>query len=178
MHQSEPCEVFGFCGAAVLLRRSALAETGYFNPRFRFLCEDVELSWRLRLLGHGCWYVPDAHVAHVGGATLRQFPKEATFEGVRNALYTLLTCAPRWYFGRYWRGILRLYWRLALRCISEGHTQEVLRAFGWMFLHAAEIGSRRRALQGDARSADVESLERLLYRGEISVNFPSGPAMF
>jgi Predicted glycosyltransferases len=45
----------GICfasGAACLLRASALKESGLFNEDFFMYCEDMDLAWRLRLLGY------------------------------------------------------------------------------------------------------------------------------
>jgi GT2 family glycosyltransferase len=48
----EPSEVFGACSAAAFYRRDALEAIreahGYFDERFFFLVEDVDLAWRLR----------------------------------------------------------------------------------------------------------------------------------
>jgi GT2 family glycosyltransferase len=65
----EEAEVFGVSGAALVGRRSALAEAeldGRLLDEDLFMYkEDVDLSWRLRLLGWEAWYVPEA-VAHHG----------------------------------------------------------------------------------------------------------------
>ena len=62
-------EVFGVSGTAGVYRRSALREaslgsTEYFDTDFFAYCEDVDLAWRLRLLGYKASYVPDAVVHH------------------------------------------------------------------------------------------------------------------
>ena len=61
--------VFGACGAALLVRRSAaedLAPDGrLFDPAFFAYKEDVDLGWRARLFGWDVRYVPDAVAWHV-----------------------------------------------------------------------------------------------------------------
>jgi GT2 family glycosyltransferase len=52
-------------GAAVLLRRKALAEVGGFEPRIFLYGEDVDLSWRLRARGWRLHYVARAAVQHL-----------------------------------------------------------------------------------------------------------------
>ena len=52
----ESCEVFGACGAAFIVRRDAFHAVGGFDERFFMVYEDVDLSYRLRLAGHRCWY--------------------------------------------------------------------------------------------------------------------------
>jgi GT2 family glycosyltransferase len=85
-------EPFGFCGGAALLRREAFLTAGKFDEQFILYTEDVDLSWRLRLLGWKIRYCPDARVAHKrggssGGAALTA---PGIYYGLRNALRTIL----------------------------------------------------------------------------------------
>jgi GT2 family glycosyltransferase len=61
-------EVFGMDGAAPLYRRTMLEDIQvngeYFDEAFFVHKEDVDLSWRARLLGWRCWYVPEARAFH------------------------------------------------------------------------------------------------------------------
>ena len=63
----ELVEVFAVDGAATVLRRRALEsirfENEYLDESFFAHKEDHDISWRLRLAGWECWYVPQA-VAH------------------------------------------------------------------------------------------------------------------
>ncbi len=64
--------VFGGTGAALLLRREALADIAYpdqeiFADSFFAYREDAELAWRLQLRGWRCLYVPLAVAAHRRG---------------------------------------------------------------------------------------------------------------
>lgn len=61
-------EVFAVNGAAFFARRSALEEAALggeiLDETFFMYKEDLDLSWRLRLLGWECWYVPSARGYH------------------------------------------------------------------------------------------------------------------
>jgi GT2 family glycosyltransferase len=61
-------QVFGCSGAALVARRDALEsvaiEGEYLDESFFMYKEDVDLSWRLRLAGWECWYVPRAVAYH------------------------------------------------------------------------------------------------------------------
>jgi GT2 family glycosyltransferase len=61
-------EVFGVDGAALFARRTALEtvslEGEYFDESFFMHKEDWDLSWRVRLMGWECWYVPQAIAFH------------------------------------------------------------------------------------------------------------------
>lgn len=64
---------FGACAAAALYRRRMLEEireeTGYFDERFFFLAEDVDLALRARQKGWGALYAPKLLCYHRGGSS-------------------------------------------------------------------------------------------------------------
>ena len=80
----ESSEVFGVCGAACLMPRRVFAELGGFDEDFFVSHEDVDLSYRARLLGYRCRYVADAVVRHHGSMTLGRVSAAAVFHGQRN----------------------------------------------------------------------------------------------
>jgi len=90
----ESREVFGACGAAFVVRRDAFHEVGGFDERFFMVYEDVDLSYRLRLAGHGCWYAADAVVRHVGSGTLGRSSPTAVYYGQRNLEWTWIKNTP------------------------------------------------------------------------------------
>jgi GT2 family glycosyltransferase len=61
-------EVFAIDGAAMVLRRAALddimVDGEYLDENFVAHKEDHDLSWRVRLAGWECWYVPKAVAYH------------------------------------------------------------------------------------------------------------------
>jgi GT2 family glycosyltransferase len=80
--------VSGFC---LMVRRSAYAAVGGFDPHyFPLYCDDVDLSWRLRLAGHLLVHVPEAAVFHdkrvVGDGSV-QMSEHAVFDSGRARLF-------------------------------------------------------------------------------------------
>lgn len=59
-----PVEVGFASGAALVVRRESWERLGGFDERFFMYCEDLDLSLRLRLAGHGVGVVPGARVEH------------------------------------------------------------------------------------------------------------------
>jgi GT2 family glycosyltransferase len=61
-------EVFGLDGAAPLYRKAMLEDIKifgeYFDENFFMHKEDVDISWRARLLGWRCWYAHNAIAYH------------------------------------------------------------------------------------------------------------------
>jgi GT2 family glycosyltransferase len=87
-------EVFGVCGAACVVTRSVFEELGGFDEHFFVSHEDVDLSYRARLLGYRCRYAADAVVRHHGSATLGRTSASAVFHGQRNLEWMYLKNSP------------------------------------------------------------------------------------
>jgi hypothetical protein len=89
-------EVFGMCGAACLISKAVFDELSGFDEDFFASHEDVDLSYRARLLGYRCRYVADAIVGHHGSATLGRGSALAVFHGQRNLEWMYLKNTPGW----------------------------------------------------------------------------------
>jgi GT2 family glycosyltransferase len=92
----EPCEVFGACGAAFMIRRKLFEELGGFDEDFFLVYEDVDLSYRAQLRGQRVLYVPGAIVRHAGSASMGTVSRTSVFHGQRNLewVYVKNTPAP------------------------------------------------------------------------------------
>ncbi len=66
-------DVFGACSAAALYNRRMLEDvkesTGYFDERFFFLVEDVDLAWRARKKGWRVLFYPELVCYHYGNSS-------------------------------------------------------------------------------------------------------------
>jgi GT2 family glycosyltransferase len=91
---NESAEVFGACGAACLMPKTVFEELGGFDEDFFASHEDVDLSYRARLLGYRCRYVADAIVRHHGSATLGRVSARAVFHGQRNLEWVYVKNTP------------------------------------------------------------------------------------
>ncbi|MHB8134998.1 MAG: glycosyltransferase family 2 protein [Anaerolineaceae bacterium] len=64
-------EVFGACGAAALYRKEMVEEISingeFLDEDFFAYYEDVDISWRAKILGWRCIFVPTAIATHVRG---------------------------------------------------------------------------------------------------------------
>lgn len=77
-------------GSAMFVRRSVFDELGGFDERFFMFYEDVDLGWRLNLLGHRFRYVPESIAYHRHHATADRFGRfRETYFLERNALFCL-----------------------------------------------------------------------------------------
>lgn len=92
-------EIFSPCAAAAIYKRSALLEAGGFDEDFFCYFEDVDLGFRLRLLGHKLMLAPEAIVYHAGGGTSGGNQSDfAVYHGHRNLVWTYFKNMPFPYF--------------------------------------------------------------------------------
>lgn len=91
---SVPREIFSACAAAALYRRSAFMEAKGFDEDFFCYLEDVDLGFRLRLLGYRCLYVPSAAAYHVGSASTGRHSDFTVYHGHRNLVWTYFKNMP------------------------------------------------------------------------------------
>jgi GT2 family glycosyltransferase len=97
----ESGEIFSPCAAASLIFREAFLEVGGFDEHFFCYNEDVDLSFRLRLKGHRCIYVPDAVVEHVGSGSTSRYSDFAVYHGQRNLVWSYFRNMPGVWFWIY-----------------------------------------------------------------------------
>lgn len=82
-------EIFWATGACLMIRSLDFWEAGAFDERFFAHNEEIDLCWRLRLMGRKIYCVPESNVYHVGGGTLPKSNAQKTFLNFRNNLTML-----------------------------------------------------------------------------------------
>lgn len=88
-------EIFAPCAAAALYKREVFLGAGGFDEDFFCYMEDVDLGFRLRLLGHVAMLVPEAVVYHVGGGTSGGRRSDfAVYHGQRNLVWVYVKNMP------------------------------------------------------------------------------------
>ncbi|MDN4614426.1 glycosyltransferase [Leifsonia sp. F6_8S_P_1B] len=84
-----PKDVLFGTGSAMFVRRSVYEQLGGFDERYFMFFEDVDLGWRLNLLGHRYVYEPASlayHKHHASMSSFGSFKESYLLE--RNALFT------------------------------------------------------------------------------------------
>lgn len=89
---SESSGIFGACSACAFYKREMLQElkekTGYFDERFFFLVEDLDLAWRAQKRGWRVLFIPEANCYHAGNSSGRS-DKLRQCLCFRNRLYSI-----------------------------------------------------------------------------------------
>ena len=89
----QPVSVMWATGAALMIRSSDYWEAGGLDGRFFAHCEEIDLCWRLRIMGRTIACIPKSIVYHVGGGTLPKANPRKTFLNFRNNLTMIYKCA-------------------------------------------------------------------------------------
>ena len=88
-------EVFSPCGAAMMIDRALFLEMGGFYERYFAYGEDVDLGYRLQLMGQPTLLVPKAVIHHLGSASSGGPKSEfAVFHGTRNRFWGVYKNTP------------------------------------------------------------------------------------
>ena len=66
-HQQGIFQTYTICGAAFLIDRQVFQDFGWFDERFFFCPEDIDLSTRLNQAGYSCWVDSGTQLVHLEG---------------------------------------------------------------------------------------------------------------
>ena len=90
----QPGEIFSACAAAALYSRDDFLKVGGFDEDYFSYFEDIDLGFRLRLIGGRCFYVPKAVVYHIGSASTGVRSDFSVYYGYRNLEWTYFKDMP------------------------------------------------------------------------------------
>lgn len=156
--------VFGACGGAAAYRREAWDEAGGFDEALFMYLEDVDLAWRLQLLGWKCVYVPGARVYHrlsaTGGGAL------ASYYTGRNTLWVIARNWPGELLRRHGREIVAAQTRIATEALRAWRGEAArARLRGQVAGLVGLVGMRRQREEIQrSRVVDVDALEEVLVK--------------
>lgn len=170
-------EVFGVSGAAPVYRRTALGATAingeYFDEDFFSYKEDVDLAYRLRLLGWKAWYLPEARAYHdrtargsseknIDAARQRKSKSDfVNYHSYKNHLFFLVKNVPG---GIWWRYGYRIKWyefkKFIYLLFFEPRT---LKSLGEFFRKFSKM-RRKRKLIRERRTASTLDIVKWLNR--------------
>ncbi len=154
--------IFGGCGGGVLYRRAAWEQAGGFDERLFMYLEDVDLAWRLQLLGWDAVFAPAArlyhHLSATGGGVL------ASYYVGRNTIWVIAKDMPGPLIRKHLGRVLAGQWRVtrdALRAWRGEAARARLRGQLAGVLGLPRVLRWRRAVQR-TRIRPLHELEKLL----------------
>ena len=151
-------EVFSPCGAAMMIDRALFLRLGGFDEAFFCYCEDVDLGYRLRLVGEPVLLAAEAVVLHEGSVTTGGRRSDfSIYHGVRNRLWLYVKDTPPLLFWLTLPLHAAATLGLGLRALVRGDGRAFNRGLVDAFKGMPAILRRRRAVQAGrtASSADI-----------------------
>ncbi len=127
----EPIEVFWATGAALMTRTDVYLKAGGLDKHFFAHMEEIDLCWRIHLLGYSVKCVTASKAYHLGGASLSASNPRKTYLNFRNNLFLLYKNLPQ-KEGKRLLIVRRLYdtlsWLMFVATFQWGNARAVLRA--------------------------------------------------
>ncbi|HEX6034337.1 MAG TPA: glycosyltransferase family 2 protein [Anaerolineales bacterium] len=163
MYGRDEEEVFSACAAAAVYNRNDFLQVGGFDESYFSYFEDVDLSFRLRLAGGRCLYVPQAVVYHVGSASSGKTSDFVIYHGHRNLVWTFFKDMPGYLFWCYLPLHILMNFFFVFLFLLLGEGPAILRAKIDAFHRLPAIISQRRQIQG-ARKASAQEIAQLMNR--------------
>jgi len=144
-------EVFSACAAAAIYNRDDFLKAGGFDESYFSYFEDVDLSFRLRLAGERCLYVPQAVVHHIGSASLGKTSDFAVFHGHRNMVWTFFKNMPGVLFWLYLPLHILANFLFVVSFLLKRRGTTIVRAKMDALYHLPAIIRKRRQIQSSRK---------------------------
>jgi GT2 family glycosyltransferase len=152
-------EVFSACAAAAIYNREDFLQVGGFDESYFAYFEDVDLSFRLRLAGGRCLYVPEAEVCHVGSASSGKTSDFVMYHGHRNLVWTFFKNMPGallwWYLPLH----IGMNFFFGISFLLKGKGSAVLRAKLDAFYRLPAIIRKRKQIQETRKISERDLLK-------------------
>ena len=166
-------DIFWASGTAFVAKKSILKEAGLFDDRFFAHMEEIDLQWRIHLLGKRVLIEPAAVVYHHSGYTLGSGSFLKKYLNHRNSLFMILVN----YSGPVLCFILPF--RILLECMAllmsvvKGdwlRSVAILKSLLWIATHIPLI-VKRRVLRHRFRLCSDHTIMRQMYRGFLPIDY-------
>ncbi len=166
-------EIFWASGAALFARKSAVLDAGLFDTWFFTYMEEIDLAWRILLLGYKIVYTPKAKIYHIGSPNIDRKDTFHLYLNHRNNFVMVLK--------NY--SLMNLLWVLPLRLLLEFATTvhallienprralAVLKALKDISTNMPLILKKRKFAQSIRKINDADVLKKM-YNGSIALQY-------
>ncbi len=143
---NNPEQCFWASGTALLIRKKLFFECGKFDELFFAHMEEIDLCWRIQIMGYEIWVEPSSVVYHKNAVSLPMYSHKKYYLNHRNSLLMLFSnysLSLAFYIGivRWILEIVALGYSLIK--LDFNHATGIIRGLIWIILHPHEIIKRR-----------------------------------
>ncbi|MBF0292275.1 MAG: glycosyltransferase family 2 protein [Nitrospinae bacterium] len=157
-------EVFAPCAAAAMYKTADFLAVGGFDESHFCYLEDIDIAFRLRLLGGRCLYVRESTALHVGSGATSRHSDFAVYHGHRNLVWTFFKNMPAPFFLLYLPLHLLANIASVVFFVLQGQGRVTLKAKFDAIKGLPEILRRRKEVQ-QMRIASAKELRRVMAGG-------------
>lgn len=175
-------DLFWVSGAAFACRGEVFAKLGGFDGDLFAHMEEIDLCWRMQLMGYRVRIIPQSVVYHLGGGTLSVDSPNKVYLNHRNNLAMLYKCAPP--AQRVLVAIVRPILDLlaAFSYLAKGRGASfwaVARAYATFIKWHPMLSRKRRAVRGGRNVELKKGMEsKYVYKGSIVLKYLCGGRRF
>jgi GT2 family glycosyltransferase len=152
-------EILWATGAALMIRSKDYWDAGGLDARFFAHNEEIDLCWRLRLMGRKIFCVTDSIAYHLGGGTLPKGNPRKTFLNFRNNLTMLYKNLPDNELSHVMRVRFFLDWLAAFQMLilgrSLGDFKAVYKARKEFNRWKHDFDADRKRIQANKKTDDI-----------------------
>ncbi|RHX78235.1 glycosyltransferase family 2 protein [Leptospira yasudae] len=162
----QEAEIFSACGGAMAIRSELFERLGGFDEDFFCYMEDVDLSFRARLLGEKVLFTPNVRVFHHGFGSTKERSSFSLYYGLRNALVVYWKNMPLFYGLRFLFHHF-LFFSISILFHSILTSPKIL-AVPFAFLKMLPALIRKRRIVRKTQNVRFDSLVNLMNRELLS----------
>ncbi len=166
-------DVFWASGTAFLARRQDVLHAGLFDETFFAHMEEIDLDWRLYLMGKRIVVQPKSVVYHHSGYTLSAKSIRKKYLNHRNSLLMIMGNYSRRSLvlilpARFMLEVFAFTWSIVSGDV--GRAVAILKSLGWLVVHHKTV-LKKRARTAPIRKVDDRTVRRLFVRGSVALGY-------
>jgi GT2 family glycosyltransferase len=154
--------IFSAKTACAVVRRDVFKQVTGFDDDFYLEAEDVDLGWRIRLLGYKVVPAPFSVVCHFSGGTREKQHTFSVYHATKNHLAMLIKNYSSRRLSRTLPSVVAIYSMILLWNLKQKDTKTslgYLRGLLWPTLHAKTLYKKRMYVQSTRQVQDAEIAE-------------------
>ncbi len=162
-------EIFWASGACFFIRKSVLAESGYLDEDFILHMEEIDLCWRIHLMGWHIRTVTASKIWHQGGGTLSAENPRKVYWNYRNNIFLLVKNLSFLNLIKLWAARIFLDSAALFAEIGKGKPKNslaIIQAYFWILFHFLLVWRKRQDVQ-KRRKINDSQIWNLMYPGSI-----------
>jgi len=166
--------LFWTSGAAMFLRAAALEKSGNLDEDFVHHMEEIDLCWRLHLVGYRLKVIPASVIYHYAGATIKADSFKKLYWNHRNGIITMIKNLQRHNLLkaiviRYILDAINVFYAAMIQ-FDPKHSYSIIKSHWWIATHIRFILSKRKTVQA-LRRVDDTAYFALVYQRSLVIDY-------